>query len=845
MVLIAGAFEYPTHHGKKALFAALIRIMSSAIIAVLLMASKSAFSQPVSVLGPGTFPSNDAFLQYVGQQTFNYFWTEANTTNGLISIRSDEPDTCSIAAVGFGLSSICVAIDEGWITRDQGRARVLAALQTLYNAPQGSGASGYAGYQGWFYHHLDMNTGLRDGTSELSSSDTACLMSGVIDAGIYFNETTNADEGSIRTLSSNLFNRINFQFMLNTNNNTVYLQWTPEQGFTNVGGYTGYNEVAYLYIYGLGTTNNPLPAASWAAWVSGIQWKTYYGYSYAWIPELFCYQYSHCWIDFQGMPDAYMLAKGSDYFQNSQAATLAQQAYAIANPGGFPNYGSNEWGLTSCSAPSGYVTCGAPGGTDIGTIAPTAAAGSMPFAPEVCLPAILYMYDKYTNNLWTTEGFRDSYDIASNNWFCPATLAIDEGPIVLMIENYRTGSIWNRMMTSPIIQRGLERAGFTASPPNSLTTTLVSSNEIDVSWSGISSYQTGYEVLVSSNGVIFSAAATVASNVYNTTISWPPNIPCFIQVVTTSAAGTSGAVLTNVVNQPPTLDPINNLIINENAGLQTVNLYGITAGSAGQNQTITVTAASSNTNLIPNPTVIYTSPGTNGSLTFSPVPNTTGTVGITVTVSPGGMSNITVTQTFTDTVNTTLPCYEPFNYPAGLNLPGLGGWVVNTAGNSPTGFITAGNLGTFGLAPSIGNHYFWSNNITIRLLFGAESNGPLYFSFLLRATNTPDYFSEDAIGGTAYSSSTALYPKIGLYWLNSSQYQIGMAKGGVSGYPNIYTNPAVFNATQTVFMVGMIYITNVSGFPNADSVSAWFNPNPTNYGAAVAPPPDIANLGSI
>ncbi len=188
--------------------------------------------------------------------------------------------------------------------------------------------------------------------------------------------------------------------------------------------------------------------------------------------------------------------------------------------------------------------------------------------------------------------------------------------------------------------------------------------------------------------------------------------------------------------------------------------------------------------------------------------------------------------------------YEPFNYPAGLNLPGLGGWVINAASTSPTGYIAAGSLSAFGLAPSIGNHYFWSNNVTIRLPFGTESNGPLYFSFILQPTNPPNNFSEDAIGGTAYYSSTQLYPKIGLYWQNSSQYQIGIAKGSVSGYPHIYTNATVFSATQPVFMVGMLFITNVSGFPNADSVNAWFNPNPTNYGAAVAPPPDIANLGS-
>ena len=510
-------------------------------IIVLAHAGLAAFAAPTPVSGPATFASDDAFLDYVEHQTFNYFWTEVDTNTGLIRLRSDDQNTCSIAAVGFGLSAICVGIDRGWITRDQGRARVLAALNTLYNAPQGSGTSGFSGYHGWFYHHLIMNSGVRDGISELSSSDTTLLLSGVIDAGIYFNDTNNTDEGAIRTLSGNIFNRVDYQFMLKSNDNTVYLDWNPENGGVySSSGYTGFNEVAYLYIYGLGATNNPLPEASWTAWVSGFSWQTYYGYSYAYISRLFCYQYSHCFIDFRGIMDTYMRGKGSDYFENSRYATLAQQAYAIDNPSGYPNYGSNEWGFTSCSTPAGYVTCGAPGGTDNGTIAPTAAAGSMPFAPEICLPTIRHLYDTYTNKLWTTEGFLDSFNVASNNWFASATLAIDEGPIVLMLENYRTGSVWTRMMSSPVIQRGLQRAGFTAPPPDTINATLVSSNQISVSWSGRSVYQTGFQVLTSTDGVNFNIAITVSSNINNATISWPSATTCYLRVVTTSSAGISG-----------------------------------------------------------------------------------------------------------------------------------------------------------------------------------------------------------------------------------------------------------------------------------------------------------------
>jgi len=205
---------------EQIFFALAKRAKLPVIIIVLAQACIPVFAQPSPVTGPTSFASNDAFLAYVEQQTFNYFWTEVNTNNGLILLRSDEPQA-AISAIGFGMSAICVGIDEGWITRDQGRARVLACLQTLYNAPQGSGTSGCAGYHGWFYHQINANTGLRYGTIELSSSDTTLLMMGVIDAGIYFNNPSNADEVAIQTLSSNLFNDVNYQFMLKTNNNSV------------------------------------------------------------------------------------------------------------------------------------------------------------------------------------------------------------------------------------------------------------------------------------------------------------------------------------------------------------------------------------------------------------------------------------------------------------------------------------------------------------------------------------------------------------------------------------------------------------------------------------------------
>ena len=421
------------------------------------------------LIGPTHFASDDAFLNYVEQETFNFYWTEANPANGLIPDKSNGNGVCSIASMGFGLSCINIAIERGWITRSAGAARVLTGLQTLYNAPQGSGASGYAGYNGWFYHYLDMNTGLRINTSELSSEDTCLLLLGVIDAGLFFNSATDPTEIQIQQLSSNLVNRVNWPFMLRSDN-LIYMQWTPETGFTNISGWRGGNEAYLDYLLGLGVPVNPLPASSWSAWTATYNWQTEYGYSYIFKAPLFIHQYVHCWFKLNGIADAYMQDKGSDYFQDACRASLAQQAYAMANPLGYTNYSSLEWGLTACSGPPelGYVARGCPNGTDDGVMAPTAAVSAIPFVPQIAIPAARNFYAKYTNLIWTTEGFCDSYIIQrSPPWFCSWGNGIDQGPIILMIENYRSGSTWRRMLSSPMIQQGLQRAGFTAPPRTS------------------------------------------------------------------------------------------------------------------------------------------------------------------------------------------------------------------------------------------------------------------------------------------------------------------------------------------------------------------------------------------
>ncbi len=418
--------------------------------------------------GQSTTINDTTFLDQVQRASFDFFWNEANPANGLIKDNSRADSPCSIASVGFGLTAICVGIDHQWITREAGRQRVLATLNTFWTKPQGRDAQGYIGYKGLFYHFLDMNSGLRTWNCELSSIDTALLLAGILYAKQYFNLDI-ADENQIRALADSIYYRVDWQWMRNYQPN-ITLGWHPETGFINAW-WRGYNEAMIMNILALGSPTYPVPTSTWTAWTSGYSWQTHYNYSYVNFPPLFGHHYSHCWIDFRNIQDAYMKNKGITYFENSRRATLAQREYCIANPGNFKGYGENVWGITASDGHNGYKARGAPPAQgDDGTISPTAAAGSIPFAPEVCIPALKYMYDTYRQSIWMKYGFCDAFNLTVN-WWSPIVICIDQGPFVLMIENYLTGRVWDVFMQNQDIQRGLERAGFE-------TITSISQNEI-------------------------------------------------------------------------------------------------------------------------------------------------------------------------------------------------------------------------------------------------------------------------------------------------------------------------------------------------------------------------------
>ena len=419
------------------------------------------------------------FLDTVEARTFHYFWDLTNTSNGLTPDRAPTPSFSSIAAVGFALTAYPIGVERSYITRDEAQQRVVTTLRFFWTATQDSSASGATGYHGFFYHFLDMNTGKRFQQVELSTIDTALLLAGVLTCQSYF-DGTDPVETEIRQLADSIYRRTDWQWAA-PRAPLVALGWHPENGFLGYD-WRGYNEAMILYILALGSPTHPVAPEAWTGWTGAYRWGTFYGQTHVGFAPLFGHHYSHVWIDFRRIQDVYMQGRGIDYFENSRRATYAQRAYAYANPGGWRGYSDRVWGLTASDGPGDlkltidgqsrqFHTYWARGASftatpDDGTIAPTAAGGSIPFAPEIAIPALHAMRHTYGDALFSTYGFRDAFNptftqTSPAGWFDVDYLGIDQGPILAMIENYRTGLIWRLISGNPHIVLGLCRAGFT------------------------------------------------------------------------------------------------------------------------------------------------------------------------------------------------------------------------------------------------------------------------------------------------------------------------------------------------------------------------------------------------
>ncbi|HEX7833780.1 MAG TPA: glucoamylase family protein [Thermoanaerobaculia bacterium] len=421
-------------------------------------------------------------------RTFLFFWETTNPENGLVPDRWPTPSFSSIAAVGFGLTAYGIGAERGWVTREQAAQRVLTTLRFFRDSKQGEEAGGVTGSRGFYYHFVDMKTGTRFKDVELSTIDTTLLLAGALFCQSYF-DRDNAVEKEIRDTAEFLYTRAEWSFF-HERPPLVSMGWTPEHGLHDYD-YTGYNEAMILYILAIGSPTHPISPKAWNFYTQSYKWDTHYGQQHVVFAPLFGHQYSHVWIDFRGIQDHVMREKEIDYYENSKRATLAQREYAIANPMGWQGYGANMWGLTACDGPFDgkmqvngvertFWTYAARGTAphelrDDGTIAPTAAASSIAFTPEYSQQAIEEMGRKYGEHLYQKYGFLDSFNptlvedrkvqmgkiVPGVGWFDADYLGIDQGPIVAMIENQRSGLVWNTMKKNEHIRRGLRRAGFT------------------------------------------------------------------------------------------------------------------------------------------------------------------------------------------------------------------------------------------------------------------------------------------------------------------------------------------------------------------------------------------------
>jgi len=424
-----------------------------------------------------TRKANPGVLNTLQRATFDYFLHETNPRNGLVADRTKRGAPASIAAVGLALTSYPVGVERGFVRRAEAVQRILATLRFFHRSPQGT-APDATGHKGFYYHFLDMRSGRRTWSCELSTIDSAFLIAGMLTAAAYFSADS-AEEREIRERADELYRRVDWNWARH-GGTTVTHGWKPRRGFLRAR-WQGYDEALFLHVLGLGSPTFPLPAECYAQWTSTYDWRKLYGHEYVHAGPLFIHQISHLWLDLRGIQDGPMRARNLDYFENSRRATLIQRAYAMDNPRGFESYGATCWGITASDGPGpetrvikgrrrrfyDYKARGVPDGPDDGSIAPWAAVASLPFAPEIVLEALQYFETlklRSRNPYGFKATFNPTYTCHLRHrgvWVSQYHYGLNQGPIVLMIENHRTGLLWKLLRGCPYVVEGLRRAGFT------------------------------------------------------------------------------------------------------------------------------------------------------------------------------------------------------------------------------------------------------------------------------------------------------------------------------------------------------------------------------------------------
>jgi hypothetical protein len=406
----------------------------------------------------GTPLSDSALVELTQKQTFRYFWDFAHPVSGMARERSNASfgygdEVVTSGGTGFGVMAIIVAAERGWITRDTAAKHLVKMLRFLAKADS---------YHGVFAHWLNGATGKtipfsrKDDGADLV--ETSYLFQGLLCARQYFSND-NPVESELRNRVNWLWSEIEWNWFTK-GEEVLYWHWSPNNGWAMNFPVRGFNECLIMYVLAASAERYPVSASvyhrGWAQSNFFRNGKTFYGYTlplgFDYGGPLFFSQYSFLGLDPRGLKDEY-----ADYWQQNLNHTLINYTYSVKNPKGFKGYGENAWGLTASDTYNGYDAHSPT--NDNGTITPTAALSAFPYTPDKSMKALRHFYDDLGDKIWGSYGFKDAYN-ETRNWYANSYLAIDEGPIVVMMENYRTGLLWKLFMSCPEIKSGLTKLGF-------------------------------------------------------------------------------------------------------------------------------------------------------------------------------------------------------------------------------------------------------------------------------------------------------------------------------------------------------------------------------------------------
>src|ERR1700733_14947041 len=397
--------------------------------------------------------SDNALLDDLSRRCFQYFWDAIDPETGICKdlIHGDLDDNAkkgdesrgSTGVTGFALTALCIGAERKWITRDQAKDRVRRALRSYTNGT-------VFAIHGWFYHFNDVHTGQRWKDVEVSTSDCIWLLAAALTCRQCFHE-----DPDISDLATLLYSRYDFTWMTNGDGKLLSHGWRPE-GFIKFR-YDKYCQLAAMYLLGIGSPTHALPPDAWYAWERDP--NSYANYHYIGTSLLWTYQYPFAWFDFRGRRES----RGTkvDWFENCRIATRAHREWCYTDLAKeFPNYTPTIWGITSSSSPTGYRAWGGPPvhAKIDGSVVPCAAGGSLMLTPDICIPALQAMKDKYGDKIWGKYGLADAFN-PETGWVSTDTLGLDVGMTLLSAENLRHSSVWNWFMANPEPLKAMQLAG--------------------------------------------------------------------------------------------------------------------------------------------------------------------------------------------------------------------------------------------------------------------------------------------------------------------------------------------------------------------------------------------------